>query len=148
MRFDWLLRSSAEVTIAFFALVAIAVFTQLTRNTTSRSLPYWLRALLKATPALFLTGLSWYVGEALVALMFLFCSLGDILLDLPEEKVPHGFQVGAISFAAALICVCILSYQHPIPGHPLKPLSITNIVIAIFVLRWVLPKLRGFERIL
>jgi len=148
MRFDWLLRSSAQVTIAFFALVAIAVFTQLTKNTISRSLPFWLRALLKAAPALFLTGLSWSVGEPLVALMFLFCSLGDILLDLPEEKVPHGFQVGAISFAAALICVCILSYQRPLRGYPLVPLAITNIVISIFVLRWVLPKLHGFERIL
>ena len=148
MKFDWLLRDSAQVTIVFFALVAVAVFTQLTKTTTSRALPYWLRALIKAAPALFLTGLSWYVGENLVALMFLFCSLGDILLDLPEEKVPHGFQIGAISFAAALICVCILSYQHPLPGQPLKPLSITNIVISIFVLRWVLPKLHGFERIL
>jgi uncharacterized membrane protein YhhN len=148
MRFDWLLRGSAQVTIAFFALVAIAVFTQLTKNTISRSLPFWLRALLKAAPALFLTGLSWSVGEPLVALMFLFCSLGDILLDLPEEKVPHGFQVGAISFAAALICVCILSYQRPLRGYPLVPLAITNIVISIFVLRWVLPKLHGFERIL
>lgn len=148
MRFDWLLRHSAELTIIFFALVAVAVFTQLTKNSTSRSLPYWLRALLKAAPALFLTWLSWNVGQSLVALMFLFCSLGDILLDLPEEKVPHGFQIGAISFAAALICVCILSYQHQLPGRPLVPLAITNIVIAIFVLRWVLPKLHGFERIL
>ena len=148
MRFEWLLTNSVEVTAIFFVLVAIAVFTQLTKDTTSRSLPFWLRALLKAAPALFLTGLSWNVGQPLVALMFLFCSLGDILLDLPEEKVPHGFQLGAISFAAALILVCILSYQRPWPGYPLLPLSITNIVIAIFVLRWVLPRLRGFERIL
>ena len=148
MRFDWLLRNSTELTIVFFALVAVAVFTQLTKNTISRSLPFWLRALLKAAPALFLTWLSWNVGQTLVALLFLFCSLGDILLDLPEEKVPHGFQIGAISFAAGLICVCILSYERPLGGYPLVPLSITNIVIAIFVLRWVLPKLVGFERIL
>jgi len=148
MKFDWLLRGSLELTVVFFVLVVIAVFTQLTKNTTSRSLPFWLRALLKAAPALFLTGLSWYVGEALVAVMFLFCSLGDILLDLPEDKVPPGFQLGAVSFAVALICVCILSYQRQLPGRPLLPLSITNIVIAIFVLRWVLPKLRGAERIL
>ena len=148
MKFDWLLRGSAQVTIVFFVLVAIAVFTQFFKNTITRSIPYWLRALLKAAPALFLTGLSWYVDEPLTAVMFLFCSLGDILLDLPEEKVPHGFQIGAISFAAALICVCILSYQRPLTGHPLVPLAITNIVIAIFVLRWVLPKLHGFERIL
>jgi uncharacterized membrane protein YhhN len=136
------------VTAVFFVLVVIAVFTQLTKSTTSRSLPFWLRSLLKAAPALILTGLAWYVGQPLVALLFLFCSLGDILLDLPEEKVPHGFQIGAVSFAAALICVCILSYRHPLPGTPLLPLSITNVVIAIFVLRWVLPKLHGGERIL
>ena len=148
MKFDWLLRGSAELTIVFFALVGIAIFTQITKTTTSRSLPFWLRALLKAAPALFLTWLAWSVGESLAALMFLFCTLGDILLDLPEDKVPHGFQLGAVSFAAALICVCILSYQHQLPGRPLVPLAITNIVIAIFVLRWVLPKLHGFQRLL
>lgn len=148
MRFDWLLRNSVEVTAIFFALVIIAVFTQLTKNTTSRSLPFWLRALVKAAPALFLTGLSWSVGEPLVAVMFLFCSIGDILLDLPEDKVPHGFEIGALSFAAALVCVSILSYQRPWPGSPLLPLAITNVVIAVFVLRWVFPKLRGVGRIL
>jgi uncharacterized membrane protein YhhN len=102
MRFDWVLISGA-VTAAFVVLVVIAVFTQITKETASRSLPFWLRALLKAAPALFLTGLSWYLGQQLVSLMFLFCSLGDILLDLPEEKVPHGFQIGAVAFAAALI---------------------------------------------
>jgi uncharacterized membrane protein YhhN len=147
MRFDWVLISGA-VTAAFVVLVVIAVFTQITKETASRSLPFWLRALLKAAPALFLTGLSWYLGQQLVSLMFLFCSLGDILLDLPEDKVPHGFQIGAVAFAAALVCVCVLSYRRPLPGHPLMPLSITNIVIAVFVLRWVLPKLHGAERIL
>ena len=148
MKFDWLLLNSGAVTAIFFVLVIIAVFTQLTKDTTSRAVPFWLRALLKAAPALFLTGLSWNVGQGLVALMFLFCAIGDILLDLPEEKVPHGFQIGAVSFAAALICVCILSYQKPLAGRPLLPLSITNIVIALFVLRWVFPKLHGGERIL
>ena len=148
MKFDWLLRDSAQVTIIFFALVAVAVFTQLFKNTITRGLPYLLRALLKAAPALFLTGLSYSVGELHTALMFLFCSLGDILLDLPEDKFPSGFKFGGISFAVALIFVCILSYQHPLPGYPLVPLAITNIVIAIFVLRWVLPKLVGAERIL
>jgi len=146
MRFYLLL--SPLATILFFVLVVIAVFTQLTKTTTSRSIPFWLRALLKAAPALFLTWLSWSVGESLVALLFLFCSLGDILLDLPEDKVPHGFQLGAVSFAAALVCVCILSYRNPMPRMPLLPLSLTNVVIAIFVLRWVLPRLHGAERIL
>lgn len=148
MNFDWLLRDSVHTTAIFFVLVAIAVFTQLTKTTTSRSLPFILRALLKAAPALFLAGLSWLLDQNLVALMFLFCSLGDILLDLPADKVPHGFQLGAVSFAAALVCVSILSYQRQVSGHPLLPLAITNIVIAVFVLRWVLPRLRGTERIL
>jgi len=147
MNFDWLLRDSVQTTLIFFVLVAIAVFTQLTKTTTSKSIPFVLRALLKAAPALFLVGLSWSLGETLVALLFLFCSLGDILLDL-EDKVPYGFQLGAISFAAGLVCVCILSLQTQLPGHPLLPLSITNIVIALFVLRWVLPRLKGVERIL
>jgi len=148
MKFAWLLRGSAQVTIVFFALVALAVFTQFFKNSITRSLPYWLRALLKAAPALFLTWLAWYVGEPIAALLFLFCSLGDILLDLPEDRFPWGFKVGGISFAVALIFVCILSSQHPLPDHPLEPLTITNIVIASFVLRWVLPQLRGAERIL
>lgn len=97
---------------------------------------------------MFLAQLSWSLDQNLVALAFVFCSLGDILLDLPEDKVPHGFQLGAISFAAGLVCVSILSYQRQLPGYPLLPLSITNIVIAIFVLRWVLRRLHGVERIL
>lgn len=148
MKFDWLLRDSLHLTVIFFVLVAIAVFTQITKTTTSRGIPFYIRALLKAAPALFLTWLAWSLGQNLVALAFLFCSLGDILLDLPEDKVPHGFQLGAISFAAGLVCVCVLSYQRQLPGTPLLPLSITNIVIAIFVLRWVLPRLHGVERIL
>ncbi|HEY0762173.1 MAG TPA: lysoplasmalogenase family protein [Pyrinomonadaceae bacterium] len=148
MNFDWLLRGSGSTTVIFFVLVAIAVCTQLTKTTVSRSLPFVLRALLKAAPALFLTYLSWSLGQTHAALLFLFCSLGDILLDLPEDKVPHGFQLGAISFAVGLVFVCILSYHNPLPGHPLMPLAITNVVISIFVLRWVLPRIKGVERIL
>jgi hypothetical protein len=48
MKFDWLLRGSAQVTIVYFALVSVAVFTQLFKTTITRSLPFWLRALLKA----------------------------------------------------------------------------------------------------
>ncbi len=148
MNLDWLLRDSVQTTIIFFALVFIAVFTQFNKATRYKSMPFTLRALLKAAPALFLTWLAWSLGENLVALMFLFCSLGDILLDLPEDKVPHGFQLGAISFAAALVCVCILSSQREWGEMPLVRLAITNIVIAIFVLRWVLPRLHGSERVL
>ena len=148
MTFSFLLRESVELTLVFFGLVVIAVFTQLTKTTTSKSLPVFLRALLKAAPALMLTGLAWYLDRPLIAALFLFCSLGDILLDLPEDRYPFGFQAGAISFAAALICVSIASYHHQLPGRPLLPLSLTNIVIAVFVLRWVLPTLKGSERIL
>lgn len=148
MTFSYLLRDSLELTLVFFGLVAIAVFTQFTKTTTSKSLPVFLRAFLKAAPALLLTGLAWYLDRPLIAALFLFCSIGDILLDLPEEKWPLGFEIGAISFAAALICVCVASYQNQLPGRPLLPLSLTNFVIAIFVLRWVLPKLKGAQRIL
>lgn len=148
MNFSYLLRESIELTLVFFALVGIAVFTQLTKTTVSKSLPIILRALLKAAPALFLTGLAWYLDHPLIAALFAFCSIGDVLLDLPEDKMPLAFEIGAISFAAALVCVCIASYHKPLPGTPLVPLALTNIVIAVFVLRWVLPKLQGAQRIL
>lgn len=148
MPFSFLIRDNIVWTLAFFALVILAVFTQLTKTTASSSLPPPLRAVIKAAPALFLAGLSWYLDHSLVALAFLLCSLGDILLDLPEERAPHAFELGAISFAAALICFSIASYRKPLDGHILLPLSLTNIVIAAFVLRWVLPKLKGAQRIL
>ena len=148
MPFSFLIRDNIVWTLAFFALVILAVFTQLTKTTASSSLPLPLRAVIKAAPALFLAGLSWYLDHSLVALAFLLCSLGDILLDLPEERAPHAFELGAISFAAALICFSIASYLKPLDGHILLPLSLTNIVIAVFVLRWVLPKLKGAQRIL
>lgn len=148
MPFSFLIRDNIVWTLVFFALVILAVFTQLTKTTASSSLPPPLRAVIKAAPALFLAGLSWYLDHSLVALAFLLCSLGDILLDLPEERAPHAFELGAISFAAALICFSIASYRKPLDGHILLPLSLTNIVIAVFVLRWVLPKLKGAQRIL
>ena len=148
MRFNFLLRDSLGWTLLFFALVALAVFTQLTKTTSLKGLPVWPRAVIKAAPALFLSGFSWYLGQPLVALGFLLCGCGDILLDLPEDKVSWAFEAGAISFAAALACFSIASYQNQLPGRPLWPLSITNIVIAIFILRWVLPNLKGSRRIL
>jgi uncharacterized membrane protein YhhN len=147
MTFSFLLRESLELTLVFFGLVVIAVFTQLTKTTTAKSLPVFLRAFLKAAPALLLTGLAWYLDRPLIAALFLFCTIGDVLLDLPEDKWPWAFNVGAISFAVALICVAVAGYQNQLPGRPLLPLSLTNIVIAILVLRWVLPKLKGAQRI-
>ena len=146
MTFSFLIRDSFGWTLCFFALVAIAVFTQLTKTTVSKSLPVLLRAVIKAAPALFLAGLSWYLDQSLIALAFLFCGVGDVLLDLPEERAPHAFELGALSFAAALICFSIAAYRKPLDGHILLPLSLTNIVIAVFVLRWVLPKLKGAQR--
>ena len=148
MTFDWLLRDSAGLTILYFAIVIVAVVTQLRKDKTSRPLPYLLRAVIKAAPALLLSGLSLYLDQRLVALAFLFCAIGDIFLDLPENKAPHGFQIGAVSFALALVCVIILSHQRELPGQPLMPLAMTNVIIAIFVLRWVFPMMKGAQRIL
>ncbi len=148
MTSSWLLRDSTGLTLLFFALVIVAVFTQITKETTSKSIPFPLRAVIKAAPALLLSGLSFYLDQQLVALTFLFCAIGDIFLDLPEDKIPHGFQIGAISFALALICVMVLSWQKQVPGRPLLPLAFTNVVIAVFVLRWVFPMLKGAQRIL
>ena len=148
MTFDWLLRDSANLTLIFFALVVLAVFTQLTKTTTAKSLPPLLRAFIKAAPALFLTGLAWYLGQQLIALLFLFCAIGDVFLDLPEAKVPHGFQIGAVAFAVALVLVCVASSRRQVAGYPLLPLALTNIVIAVFVLRWVFPMMKGAQRVL
>ena len=148
MTFDFLLRDSLPWTLVFFALVFLAVFTQLTKTTVSRSLPVYLRAVIKAAPALFLAGLCFYLELPLVALAFLFCAVGDILLDLPENKAPLAFEIGALSFAAALVCFSIAFLGKPFPGRILMPLALTNIVIAAFVLRWVLPKTSGLKEVL
>lgn len=148
MTFDLLLRDSLGLTVLFFALVILAVFTQLTKDTTSKSIPYVVRAVIKAAPAMFLAWLAWSLDQRLIAFIFLFCAIGDIFLDLPENKVPHGFQIGAIAFAVALILVCIASNQRQVEGYPLLPLAFTNIVIAVFVLRWVFPMMRGAQRVL
>jgi len=148
MTFKFLLLDSIGWTLFFFALVIVAVCTQLTKTTLSRSLPVLVRALIKAAPALLLAGLCWNLGALLPVFGFLLCASGDILLDLPEDKAPRAFEAGAISFAAALICFSIASYGKPLGGHILLPLSLTNIAIALFILRWVLPKITGFRRLL
>ena len=141
MTFNYLLRDSSSWTLFFFALVVIAVFTQLTKKGLSASLPVFLRAFLKAAPALFLSGLCFYLGLQLVAVGFLLCAAGDVLLDLPEDRFPLGFEIGAVSFGIALIVFAVASYNHQLEGHPLRPLSITNIVIALFIIRWVYGKI-------
>lgn len=148
MRFGLVLRDSVGLTVLFFALVLLAVFTQLTKGTASKSLPVYLRALIKAAPALVLSVLSFYLDQTLIGLIFLFCGIGDIFLDLPEDRVAYGFQIGAISFAVALVLVCVASKQRAVAGYPLLPLAFTNIVIAVFVLRWVFPMMKGAQRAL
>lgn len=148
MRFTFLLRDSLGWTLFFFALVVLAVFTQLMKTTSLKWIPVLPRAVIKAAPALFLSAVCWYLDQPLIALGFLLCGGGDILLDIPEEKASWAFEAGAISFAAALVCFSTASYGNQVPGRPLLPLSLTNLVIAVFILRWVLPKIKGFRRIL
>src|SRR5687767_6656148 len=100
------------------------------KKTTFAFLPDIPRALIKAAPALFLSGLCFYLAEYLVAAGFLLCAIGDVLLDIPEEKAPLAFEFGAGSFAVALIVFAVASYYHQLAGHPLRPLTITNIAIA------------------
>ena len=65
------------------------------KKTTFAGLPDIPRALIKAAPALFLSGLCFYLAEYLVAAGFLLCAIGDVLLDIPEEKAPLAFEFGA-----------------------------------------------------
>lgn len=148
LSFDYLIRGSIIWTVLFFGLLTFAVFTQFTKASVTRLLPDLLRSILKAAPALFLAGVSLYLAHPLVASAFLLCSIGDILLDLPEKDFPHGFRLGAVSFVAALLVFSIACYQTQLAGHPLLPLAITNIVIGLFLLRRVLPKLTSPERVL
>jgi uncharacterized membrane protein YhhN len=124
----------------------LAVFTQLTKKTLSKSLPVLLRAPIKAAPALLFCGLCFYLELHLVAAGFLLCALGDVLLDLPEERFPLAFEFGAISFGIALMVFAVASYYKPLAGHPLRPLVITNVVIAVFIIRWVLPNIPNSRR--
>ncbi len=149
MTFKFLIKDSIVWSLLFFTLVVIAVGTQSTKGSLAKGIPDLVRALIKAAPALFLAALSWHSQEPLLlTLGFLLCGCGDVLLDIPKKRAPWGFQVGAIVFAAALICLSIAYLGKPLDGHVLMPLSLTNIVIALFILRWVLPKIKGSRRIL
>ena len=110
MTFNYLFRDSTTWTLFFFVLVALAVFTQLTKKTWSKSLPVFLRALIKAAPALFLSGLCFYLELYLVGAGFLLCAAGDILLDLPEERFPLAFEFGVVSFGVALIVFAVATH--------------------------------------
>ena len=149
MTFNFLIRDSIGWSLFFFILVIVAVCTQLNKTSIAKSVPGLVLHLIKAAPALFLAGLAWHLHPPLVlTLGLVLCGCGDILLDIPEEKASWGFEVGAVAFAAALICLSIAYLGKPLDGHLLMPLSLTNFVIAVFILRWVLPKIKGPGRIL
>lgn len=145
MTFKLLLGDSLVWTIVFFVLVVLAVLTQ---HAMTKSVPYVIRGSVKAAPALFLAVLSWYLqGPPLLTLSFLFCACGDILLDISKATVSRAFELGAGVFAGALICLSLAYLDKPLDGRPLILLSLTNIVIALFVCLWVLPKLKQSLRV-
>ena len=132
-------------TIIFFVLAGVALLTQTAR---ARSVTYVVRGPVKAAPAFFLSGLSWYMdGPPLLTLAFFLCATGDILLDMAKAAFGWAFEAGVIVFAAALICLCFVYLSKPLPGQPLLPLSLANVVIALFVCLLVLPKIKSSLRI-
>ena len=132
-------------TIIFFVLAGVALLTQTAR---ARSVTYVVRGPVKAAPAFFLAGVSWYLnGPPLLTLAFFLCACGDILLDMAKAAFSWAFEAGVIVFAAALICLCFIFLSKPLPGQPLLPLSLPNVVLALFVCVWVLPKIKRSLRI-
>ena len=140
-----MIRDSLLLTIVFFVLAGVALLTQTAR---ARSVPYVVRGPIKAAPAFFLAGVSWYLnGPPLLTLAFFLCACGDILLDMAKAGFAWAFEAGVIVFAAALICLSFVYLSKPLPGQPLLPLSLPNIVLALFVCVWVLPKIKRPFRI-
>ena len=145
MTFKLLLKDSLVWTVLFFVLAVLAVLTQ---HAMTKSVPYVVRGPVKAAPALFLAVLSWYLqGPPLLTLGFLLCACGDILLDISKETFLMAFELGAGVFAGALICLSLAYLDKPLDGRPLILLSLTNIVIALFVCLWVLPKIKQSLRV-
>src|SRR5687768_10465755 len=140
-----MVRDSLLLTIVFFVLASVALLTQTAR---ARSAPYVLRGPVKAAPAFFLAGVSWYLnGPPLLTLAFFLCACGDILLDMAKASFAWAFEAGAVVFGVALICLSGLYLSKPLPGSPLLALSLSNIVLALFVCVWVLPKIKRPLRI-
>jgi YhhN family len=133
-------------TLIFFVLAGVALLTQTAR---ARSVSYVLRGPVKAAPAFFLAGVSWYLnGPPLLTLAFFLCACGDILLDMAKANFTWAFEAGVVVFAAALICLSFVYLSKPLAGYPLLPLSLPNIVLALFACVWVLPKIKPSLRIL
>ena len=128
-------------TIIFFVLAAIALLTQTAR---ARSVSYVVRGPVKAAPAFFLAGVSWYLnGPPLLTLAFFLCACGDILLDMAKATFTWAFEAGVYVFAAALLCLSYVYAGTPLSGYPLVLLSLPNIVLAVFVCALVLPKIES-----
>lgn len=145
MTFKLLLGDSVAWTIFFVVLIVFALFSQ---HAITRSVPYVVRAPVKAAPVLFLVGLSWYLGgPPLLTFAFLLCACGDILLDMARASFAWAFEAGVAVFAAALICFSFAYLTKPLPGHPLLLLCLPNIVLALFVCLWVLPNIKSSLRV-
>jgi hypothetical protein len=140
MTFTLLLRDSNLLTWLFFVLVALAVLTQ---HSSTESVPYVVRGPIKAGPALLLAVLSLYfAGPPLLTMAFVLCAIGDFLLDIPKPTLAWAFEAGAAVFAAALICLSLTYLGKPLAGRPLLPLSVPNIVLALFVCIWLFTKVK------
>ena len=145
MTLKLLLGDSLAWTIFFCVLAVLAVFTQ---HSIAKTIPYVVRGPVKAAPALFLAALSWHLhAPTLLTFAFVLCACGDILLDMAKAGVWWAFEAGAAVFAVALICLTLLYLDKPLDGRPLIILSLSNIVIALFVSLWVLPKIKPSLRI-
>lgn len=135
-----LINNSLALTASFLVLLFFALLTQ---HSVTKAVPYVIRWPIKAGPAMFLAAISWYLhGPTLVTVAFLLCAFGDVLLDVAKATVSWAFEAGAAFFAAALVCLSFAYLSRPLDGRPLLLLSIPNIVLAVFVCLWVLPKLR------
>lgn len=137
---NFLLRDSFGWTTMFFVFGFFAVLTQ---HPITRTVPYLVRAPIKAVPAFFLAALSWYLnGPTLLTVAFLLCGCGDVLLEIARGGgVWWAFEVGAALFAVALVCLSLIYMTKPVEGRPLLLLSLPNVVLSVFVCLWVLPKL-------
>lgn len=145
MTFNLLLTDSFIWTMIFFALVVLALSSQ---HTITERVHYPVRGLIKAVPAFFLAGLSWHFnGPPLLTFAFLLCACGDFLLDVSKATYFWLFGVGAGVFAVALICLSFAYLERPLDSRPLLPLSLTNIVLSLFVCVWVLPNMSRSLRI-
>jgi uncharacterized membrane protein YhhN len=141
MTSNLLLANSLSWTILFFVLVVFAVSTQ---HSMSRSVRYVVRGPIKAVPAAFLAAVSWYLqSPLLVTFAFLLCACGDVLLDLSKAGFSRVFEVGAALFAVALICLSFAYLDKPLEGSPLLPLALSNVLLALFICLWVLPKIKS-----